>query len=105
MKPALNLSLTDSRTACLWQAMISTYPHLSRRSPSLTRMTDDQTRMQTQFKAAMSKLELLGQPSTLVDCSDVVPVPAPFKGQAVFPATFNRGDIEQAVCLPCPLVI
>lgn len=27
--------------------------------------------MQTQFKAAMHKLELLGQPDTLVDCSDV----------------------------------
>lgn len=34
-------------------------------------MVDDQNRMTTQFKAAMHKLELLGQPRTLVDCSDV----------------------------------
>lgn len=45
----------------------------------------------------MHSLELLGQPDTLVDCSDVIPVPAPFKGQAVFPATFSRRDIQQAV--------
>ena len=53
--------------------------------------------MQTQFKAAMHKLELLGQPATLVDCSDVIPVPASFSGPAVFPATFNMSDIQQAV--------
>ncbi|EIM81779.1 atypical MnP lacking 1 acidic residue [Stereum hirsutum FP-91666 SS1] len=69
----------DPRTACMWQEMIN-----------------DQTRMQTLFKAAMHKLELLGQPDTLVDCSDVVPVPAPFTGSAVFPATFNMSDIQQA---------
>ncbi|KAF8175546.1 manganese peroxidase 1 [Pholiota molesta] len=45
----------DPRTACLWQAMV-----------------DDQTRMQTQFKAAMSKLQVLGQNTRkLIDCSDV----------------------------------
>lgn len=48
--------VADPRTACLWQAMVN-----------------DQTRMQTQFKAAMSKLEVLGQPRNLVDCSDVYP--------------------------------
>ena len=45
----------DSRTACEWQLMI-----------------DDQNRMMSQFKAAMAKLQLLGQDtSKLIDCSDV----------------------------------
>ncbi|KAF5319298.1 hypothetical protein D9619_008342 [Psilocybe cf. subviscida] len=69
----------DPRTACFWQAMVN-----------------DQTRMQTEFKAAMAKLQVLGQPRNLIDCSDVVPVPAPFAGPIKFPASFNRGDIQQA---------
>lgn len=107
VKAILIFVSTDSRTACLWQAMISTYILSSPQPPSLSLTTkaDDQTRMQTQFKAVMHKLELLGQPDTLVDCSDVVPVPAPFKGQAVFPATFSRRDIQQAVRLPISLFL
>nr|UDP83133.1 manganese peroxidase 6 [Cyathus bulleri]UES62904.1 manganese peroxidase 6 [Cyathus bulleri] len=70
----------DSRTACLWQDMIN-----------------DQTRMQTQFKAAMAKLQVLGQDtSKLVDCSDVVPVPAAFPGPIKFPASFSQSDVQQA---------
>lgn len=61
----------DPRTACLWQEMISTSSEPSQSAPPLTSAADDQTRVQTQFKAAMHKLELLGQPDTLVDCSDV----------------------------------
>ncbi|TFK35411.1 manganese peroxidase 1 [Crucibulum laeve] len=72
----------DPRTACLWQAMVN-----------------DQTRMQTQFKAAMAKLQVLGQDvKRMVDCSDVVPVPATFKGPIKFPATFSQRDVQQA----CP---
>ncbi|TFK33519.1 manganese peroxidase [Crucibulum laeve] len=70
----------DPRTACLWQEMIN-----------------DQTRMQTQFKAAMAKLQVLGQDTRkLIDCSDVVPVPAPFKGPITFPASFSQKDVQQA---------
>ncbi|KAF5329228.1 hypothetical protein D9619_009314 [Psilocybe cf. subviscida] len=69
----------DPRTACLWQSMIN-----------------DQTRMQTQFKAAMAKLQVLGQPKTLIDCSDVVPVPAPFAGPIKFPASFSKAQVQQA---------
>nr|UDP83132.1 manganese peroxidase 5 [Cyathus bulleri] len=68
----------DSRTACLWQAMIN-----------------DQTRMQTQFKAAMAKLQVLGQ-KNLIDCSDVVPVPAAFPGPIKFPASFSMKDVQQS---------
>ncbi|TFK35742.1 manganese peroxidase [Crucibulum laeve] len=72
----------DARTACLWQSMVN-----------------DQTRMTTQFKAAMAKLQVLGQDtSKMVDCSDVVPVPAPFAGPIKFPATFSQKDVQQA----CP---
>nr|BAU36968.1 manganese peroxidase [Pholiota nameko] len=68
----------DSRTACLWQAMIN-----------------DQNRMVTQFKAAMAKLQTLGQ-KNLIDCSDVVPVPAPFAGPIKFPASFSQKDVQIA---------
>ncbi|KAF8989222.1 heme peroxidase [Cyathus striatus] len=70
----------DSRTTCLRQAMIN-----------------DLTPMQTQFKAAMAKLQVLGQ-KNLIDCSDVVPVPAAFPGPIKFPASFSKKDVEQA----CP---
>jgi len=70
----------DSRTACLWQEMIN-----------------DQARLQTQFKAAMAKLQVLGQDTrTLIDCSDVVPIPKPFAGPIKFPASFSQANVEQA---------
>ncbi|TFK33948.1 fungal ligninase [Crucibulum laeve] len=53
--------------------------------------------MQTQFKAAMAKLQVLGQNTrNLIDCSDVVLVPAPFKGPIKFPASFSQKDVQQA---------
>ena len=33
---------------------------------------------------------------TLVDCSDVIPVPKPFTKAATFPAGLSRRDVEQA---------
>nr|BAU36969.1 manganese peroxidase [Pholiota nameko] len=72
----------DPRTACLWQAMVN-----------------DQQRMTSQFKAAMAKLQVLGQDTRkLIDCSDVVPVPAPFAGPIKFPASFSNKDLQ----LACP---
>ena len=62
-------------------------------------MVNDQQRMMTQFKAAMAKLQVLGQNTrALVDCSDVVPVPAPFAGPIKFPASFSQKDVQIA----CP---
>ncbi|KJA19724.1 class II peroxidase [Hypholoma sublateritium FD-334 SS-4] len=70
----------DPRTACLWQAMVN-----------------DQERMMSEFKAAMAKLQVLGQNTRrLVDCSDVVPVPAPFAGPIKFPASFSSKDLQLA---------
>ncbi|KAF8155406.1 manganese peroxidase 1 [Crassisporium funariophilum] len=74
----------DSRTACFWQAMIN-----------------NQNFMTSQFKAAMAKLQVLGQDtSKLIDCSDVVPVPQPFAGPIKFPASFSQADVQIA----CPQI-
>ncbi|PPQ70153.1 hypothetical protein CVT26_014446 [Gymnopilus dilepis] len=75
----------DPRTACFWQAMV-----------------DDQQRMTSEFKAAMAKLQVLGQDTRkLVDCSDVVPVPKTFTKQIKFPATFSKKDL-QLTCKDLP---
>ena len=51
----------DSRTACLWQSFVT-----------------DQQKMASMFAAAMSKLAILGHNrANLVDCSEVLPAPAP----------------------------
>ncbi|EJD02962.1 manganese-dependent peroxidase [Fomitiporia mediterranea MF3/22] len=70
----------DSRTACIWQSFVN-----------------NQAKMQTEFRSAMAKLATLGQDtSKLVDCSDVIPVPPPFTGAAVFPPSLTNEDVEQA---------
>ena len=62
--------------------------------------------MVAKFEAVMAKLAVLGQdPSTLVDCSDIIPVPA---NTALPPPTLPAGkslaDVEVAVrVLPCCL--
>ncbi|KAI0051238.1 class II peroxidase [Auriscalpium vulgare] len=75
----------DSRTACSWQANVNQQAHMA-----------------ASFKAAMAKLAVLGQDlSTMVDCSEVIPVPKPFTGQAMLPAGLTENDIEQA-CASTP---
>ncbi|KAI0318309.1 manganese peroxidase 2 [Amylostereum chailletii] len=70
----------DSRTACFWQSFVN-----------------QQTNMVAQFKSAMSKLAVLGQDvSSMVDCSEVIPIPPPVTGSAHFPAGLSNADIEQA---------
>ncbi|KAF8965821.1 hypothetical protein BDZ97DRAFT_2086415 [Flammula alnicola] len=71
----------DARTACFWQAMIN-----------------DQNFMTSQFKAAMAKMQVLGQNTrALIDCSDVVPVSQTFTGPIKFPASFSQADVQ----VPC----
>jgi hypothetical protein len=56
--------------------------------------------MNIAFKAAMSKLAVLGQDtSKMVDCSDVIPVPAPLPAGAGphLPPGMTMKDIEAAV--------
>ncbi|KAI0342745.1 short manganese peroxidase [Trametopsis cervina] len=76
----------DSRTACEWQSFVG-----------------NQDKIQTAFKAAFKKLAVLGHnPSDMVDCSDVIPVPPILKNPAAhFPAGLSNADIEQA-CASTP---
>ncbi|KAJ3528950.1 hypothetical protein NM688_g7924 [Phlebia brevispora] len=70
----------DPRTACSWQSFVN-----------------NQTKMQTEFAAAMAKLAVVGQDtSLLVDCSEVIPIPGDFTGSAYLPAGKTMDDIEQA---------
>ena len=72
----------DPRTACFWQAMVN-----------------NQQFMMSEFKAAMAKMQVLGQDTKkLVDCSDVIPVPQTFTKAIEFPPTFSAADLE----LACP---
>lgn len=58
--------------------------------------------MQSEFRAAMAKLAVIGQKTAnMVDCSDVIPVPKPVTGKAHLPAGKSMADIEQAVSLVC----
>ncbi|KAK0212397.1 manganese peroxidase 1 precursor [Desarmillaria ectypa] len=77
---------TDSRTACDWQSF-----------------ANNQAKMQTDFKAAMLKLSVLGQDvSKMVDCSEVIPVPLAASAHAAhLPAGLSMNDIEQA-CATAP---
>ena len=63
----------------------------------------DQALMVKKFTAAMAKMAVLGfDPSTLVDCSEVIPTPSPAKSNvAVLPAGFTLDDIE-ASCKTTP---
>ncbi|PSR99454.1 hypothetical protein PHLCEN_2v4133 [Hermanssonia centrifuga] len=69
----------DERTACIWQSFIN--------EPEF---------MAASFKSAMAKLAVLGHNrNSLIDCSDVVPVPkAAVKTPATFPATKTKADLE-----------
>ncbi|EKM55998.1 uncharacterized protein PHACADRAFT_94399 [Phanerochaete carnosa HHB-10118-sp] len=69
----------DPRTACFWQGFVN-----------------QQEFMASSFKAAMSKLAILGHNrADLVDCSAVVPVPKPAVNKpASFPATTGPQDLE-----------
>jgi hypothetical protein len=73
----------DSRTACLWQANVNNQAHMA-----------------STFAAAFAKLAVLGQDtSKMVDCSEVIPVPAALSGsqaQGTFPAGLTSADVEQA---------
>ena len=66
-------------------------------------MAIDGKLMMSNFKSAMAKLAVVGHnPNTLVDCSEVIPVPPAAKVQvANFPAGKSRADV-QAACAATP---
>ncbi|KAF8960671.1 heme peroxidase [Flammula alnicola] len=77
----------DSRTACTWQSMVG-----------------NQALMVSKFQAAMAQLSVVGQDtSTLVDCSEAIPIPQPLPAAAGphLPAGFTGQDIQQA-CATAP---
>ncbi|OCH84095.1 manganese peroxidase precursor [Obba rivulosa] len=69
----------DGRTACFWQGFVN-----------------KQDFMAQSFKSAMEKLAVLGHnPASMIDCSDVVPVPKPaVNNPASFPASTSPDDLE-----------
>ncbi|KAI0027370.1 manganese peroxidase 3 [Vararia minispora EC-137] len=70
----------DQRTACFWQANVNNQAHMART-----------------FQSAFAKMQILGQEeSDLIDCSEVIPIPAPFTGKGMLPAGFTRADVQQA---------
>ncbi|KAJ8518043.1 hypothetical protein ONZ45_g4823 [Pleurotus djamor] len=75
----------DTRTACEWQSFVN-----------------NQAKLRSAFGAAMVKLANLGHStSSLVDCSDVIPVPPAFAQPAHLPAGKTMSDVEQA-CAASP---
>ncbi|KAJ7352148.1 manganese peroxidase 5 [Mycena albidolilacea] len=75
----------DSRTACEWQSFAT-----------------NQAKLQSSFRAAMAKMAVIGQNTkTMIDCSDVIPVPKPVVGKPHLPAGKTMKDIEQA-CASAP---
>ncbi|OBZ66256.1 Versatile peroxidase VPL2 [Grifola frondosa] len=76
----------DPRTACEWQSFIT-----------------DHTSMVSKFERVMSKLAVLGHnPADLIDCSEVIPVPAAVNiAAATLPAGKSRADV-QAACAATP---
>ncbi|KAJ7168907.1 putative versatile peroxidase [Mycena filopes] len=73
----------DLRTSCFWQVL-----------------AEDHAIMAAAFQLAMSKMAIIGhQRSSLIDCSDVIPIPKPLVGKPHLPAGKTMADIEQA----CPL--
>ncbi|KAI0256109.1 fungal versatile peroxidase from pleurotus Eryngii [Lactifluus subvellereus] len=70
----------DPRTACFWQANVGQEDY-----------------MRNFFKIEMAKLAVLGQdPTKLIDCSDVIPMPEPYLGTAHLPAGFSCKDVESS---------
>jgi cytochrome c peroxidase len=70
----------DPRTACTWQSFAK-----------------NQALMASSFRAAMQKMAILGHSrASLIDCSDVIPVPPKINNTPHFPAGKTRKDVEQA---------
>jgi len=71
----------DPRSACEWQSFITNHDAMNRK-----------------FAQAMAKVSTLGQdPSTLVDCSEVIPVPRAARRQtAVLPTGKTQDDVKLA---------
>ncbi|PSR92239.1 hypothetical protein PHLCEN_2v4769 [Hermanssonia centrifuga] len=82
-----HLLARDSRTACEWQSFGT-----------------DQAKLQNRFQFIFEAMGQLGtDPTTLIDCSEVLPVPPALPASSIphFPAGKSNKDIEQA-CAETP---
>ncbi|KAI0753424.1 peroxidase MNP1 [Daedaleopsis nitida] len=82
-----HLIARDSRTACEWQSF-----------------TNDQEKFVETFPDVMGRLALLGvDQSTLIDCSEVIPMPPPLPADSIphFPPGQTIDDVE-AACAETP---
>ena len=63
---------------------------------------DNQTKLQEDFQFIFTAISTLGQNMTeMIDCSDVIPAPAPVNfGATRFPAGKTIKDVEAAVSIP-----
>ncbi|KAJ8469427.1 hypothetical protein ONZ51_g9000 [Trametes cubensis] len=78
----------DNRSACEWQSFIN-----------------NQTKVHDMFQFVFHDLSILGQDiDTLVDCTEVVPVPKPFTGTTHFPAGLTIKDVNHA-CAETPFPV
>ena len=76
-----NSHLYPSRTACHWQALAA-----------------DHDLMSTRFRAAMSKMSLLGHNrADLTDCSAIIPAAAAITTTGSIPPGLSAADIENSV--------
>ena len=63
-------------------------------------ITDDQVKLQGDFQFIMGVLSVIGHdPTTLTDCSEVLPVPPVVALNAHFPAGVTISDVQQAVSI------
>ncbi|KAG9219707.1 hypothetical protein CCMSSC00406_0005971 [Pleurotus cornucopiae] len=75
-----HLFARDDRTSCEWQSM-----------------TNDQQKIQDRFSDTLFKMSMLGQnQDAMIDCSDVIPVPAALVTKPHLPAGKSKTDVEQA---------
>lgn len=85
------------------RSSVSTFRYpMCRSGPNVRIFSDNQSKLQTAFKAAMLKLSVVGQDmSKMIDCSEVIPTPKSMPSTqsagAHLPAGLNMNDIEQAV--------
>ena len=67
-------------------------------------LSADQAKLQNRFQFIFQAMGQLGQdPNSLIDCSDVLQIPANLKTTPHLPAGKTLDDVEGAVC-PCPFL-
>ncbi|KAJ6528014.1 heme peroxidase, partial [Mycena sp. CBHHK59/15] len=82
-----------------WQSFASQSSLRNQNSTNIANASTNQAKMQSEFKAAMLKLSLIGQNAkNMVDCSDVIPVPKPVIGTPHLPAGLNMGRHRASLC-------